>query len=295
MRSPSNSRRIELVRAPDRVREHVQPAAVRHADHDLVRARRRRPARSPRRASAPSVEPLERELLLAEEALAQVLLEPLGARERRREAACRSSGSSGCAVAARLDRLAQPDALRVVREVLDLVGDRPAVDLLQRRQRLQRASRPARGRAGAELGIRACSSGVSGGIRRVSSSAGSPIGSEPSGSSLRREMAVHPMGLHERHRRGDAAEQRLVDRARRAPSVAPEPRVRLASPFRSPLAEASRRCSPGSAATTLAVAALEDRAPFGRNGVRVLEIVLEQEARVPRVRPVDVGRSRWSL
>ena len=67
--------------------------------------------------------------------------------------------------------------------------------------------------------MRACSSGVSGGMSRVSSSAGiaERLGAErvePRG-----EVPVHPVRLDERHRRGDAAEQRLVDLARRAARV----------------------------------------------------------------------------
>ena len=54
VRSPSNSRRIASYGRPMRVRENVEPAAVSHADHDLVRAVLGRRARSPRRASAPS-------------------------------------------------------------------------------------------------------------------------------------------------------------------------------------------------------------------------------------------------
>jgi hypothetical protein len=38
----------------------------------------------------------------------------------------------------------------------------------------------------------------------------------------------------------------------------------------------------------LAVAALEQLAPLGRHCIRILEVVLEQEARVAGVQPVDV-------
>ena len=78
-----------------RVREHVQPAAVRHADHDLVRARRGRQLDRLVEHRHHHVEPLERELLLAEERAAQVLLEALDPRRARSSSAVRSSGSSG--------------------------------------------------------------------------------------------------------------------------------------------------------------------------------------------------------
>jgi hypothetical protein len=41
----------------------------------------------------------------------------------------------------------------------------------------------------------------------------------------------------------------------------------------------------------VAVAALEDPAPFARDRVRVLEVLLEQIAREARVEPVDVCHS----
>ena len=37
-------------------------------------------------------------------------------------------------------------------------------------------------------------------------------------------------------------------------------------------------------------ALLEQLAPLGRHGVRVLEVLVEQEARVARVQAVDVAR-----
>ena len=70
--------------------------------------------------------------------------------------------------------------------------------------------------------MRACSSGVSFGSRRSGSSAGSPIGSEPSGSRRSGEVALHAVRLDERHRRGDAADQLgVVGRRLRRPR-APE-------------------------------------------------------------------------
>ena len=117
---------------------------------------------------------------------------------------------------------------------------------------------------------------------------------EPSG-----EVAVHAMRLDERHRRGDRAEQGLVDLGRRR---------RLCGGCR------GRRCRSGDLGRAavgavvalelleqpqqtrmggdeVAVAALEELAPLGRHRVRILEVVLEQQPRVSRVRPVDVVRA----
>ncbi len=124
-----------LVRPPDDVREHVQPAAVRHAHHDLVRTGVGAELDRLVEHRHHHVEPLDRELLLAEECPAQVALHPLDLTEAgeqphlllRRERTVVATG---------LDRLAQPDALLVVGDVLDLVGDRAAVDLPQARVRL---------------------------------------------------------------------------------------------------------------------------------------------------------------
>ena len=66
-----------LVGLADRVREDVQASAVRHPDHDLVRAGLGRDRDRLVEHRDEHVEPFERELLLAEEGLAQVPLEPL--------------------------------------------------------------------------------------------------------------------------------------------------------------------------------------------------------------------------
>ena len=154
-----------------------------HPDHDLVRARRGGELDRLVEHRHHHVEALERELLLPEERAAQVLLEALDLREPARGARMRSSARERLAVAARLDRLAQPDALFVVGDVLELVGDRAAVDLAQRGQRLGERLARRRGRGAREAGMRAWSSGVSGGISRDSARArGRPSGSEPSGS-----------------------------------------------------------------------------------------------------------------
>ena len=115
--------------------EHVQPTPVGHSDHDLVRAGVRRELDRLVEHRHHRVESLERKLLLAEERAAEVLLESLGATDRS-EQADPLLARERLAIAARLDRLPQPDALGMVGEMLDLVGHRPAVDGAQIRERL---------------------------------------------------------------------------------------------------------------------------------------------------------------
>ena len=134
VRSPSNSRRIVLVGAAERVREHVEPAAVRHPEHDLVRAGLGGELDRLVEHRHEHVEALDRELLLAEERALEVPLEALDLGEALEQRPL-LLGRERLAVAARLDRLAQPDALLVVGDVLDLVGDRPAVGLEKRGER----------------------------------------------------------------------------------------------------------------------------------------------------------------
>jgi hypothetical protein len=98
-------------------------------------------------------------------------------------------------------------------------------------------------------------------------------------------VAVHPVRLDERHRGGDAAEQRLVDRlggCRRGRRLGGGRSVTVAEHLNEPL-------QPGVGGDELAVAALEELTPLGRDGVRVLEVVLEQEPGIARVQPVDVA------
>ena len=168
------------VGAAEVVREHVEAAAVRHPDddlaaavgagepHDLVDDRDRH------------VEALDRELLLAEvglvhEALERVDLDqPL---EQRLALVARERVAEG----AGLDLLAQPHALAVAGDVLDLVGDRAAVGLSQVRQRVGEGRA---GDAGAQDARRGSAPSARASVSAASgSSAGSPTGSEPSGSS----------------------------------------------------------------------------------------------------------------
>ena len=117
-----------LVGAAEHVREHVQPAAMRHAEHDLVAALLSgEPDRLVEHRDH-HVEPLDRELLLAEEGPAQVALEAFDLGQALEQAAL-VVRVERLVVAPRLDHRPQPDALLVVGDVLELVGAGAAVDL----------------------------------------------------------------------------------------------------------------------------------------------------------------------
>ena len=291
-----------LVGAADRVHEHVQAATVRHADHDLVRTGSCGDLDRLVEHRHHRVEALERELLLAEEAAAEVLLERLDARESltRAHALLRLSGSP---VAAGLDRLPKPDALGVVGQVLDLVGDRAAVDVAQRRQRLeQRLARDVDAeqlRRDPRLELRRqrrdqpCL--VEGGIaERLGAERVEPRG----------EVAVHPVRLDERHRGGDGAEQRLVDRRARgvarsgaggasglgaAVGAGGRGRRRRVPLPRSSVS--SSRSRPGCAATSSLSPLSKSSRHSSGTASGILEVVLEQEPGVAGVQSVDVVRT----
>ncbi len=115
-----------LIGATDGVHESVQPPSVGHADHDLVRSTGRRERNRSVEHRDERLEPLERELLLAEKRPAQILLEALGLGEAAEKRTLflrveRLPEPAG------LDRLAEPDAFCVIRDVLDLVGHRTGV------------------------------------------------------------------------------------------------------------------------------------------------------------------------
>ena len=82
------------------------------------------------------VEALERELLLPEKTFAQEPLHSLHLAEAA-EQRLLLLGRERLPIPAGLDRLAEPDALLVIREVLELVGDRAAVRLAELRQNVR--------------------------------------------------------------------------------------------------------------------------------------------------------------
>ena len=156
------------------------------------------------------VEPFDRELLLTDERAPEVRLEGLDLREALQEPASLLAGQRS-AKATGLDRLAQPDALGVVGDVLDLVRDRARVDLAEVRERLEQGLAGHRepqqlgrnpslqlGRQGRhEAGLVECR--VTHRLR--------PERVEP-----RIQVPVGAVRLHQGHRRGHSRDELVVDR-----------------------------------------------------------------------------------
>ena len=277
-----------LVGAADDVREDVEPAAVRHAHHDFLRTGARTELDRLVEHRHHHVEALDRELLLPEERAAEVALHPLDLGEARQQQALLVVRERR-AVAARLDRLAQPDALLVVGDVLDLVRAGAAVGRAEERQRVgqrlagdveaQQRGRDTRlqlGREGRDEPLR-LQSGVAGRLRaeRIE---------------VRGEMAVHPVRLDERHRGGDAAEEQIVGCCSASAGLAAGSGLGAATGAPFPLsAEALEQPrETRQRGDERAFSALEELAPFGGHRFGVLEVLLEQRARVARVQRVDI-------
>ena len=136
--------------------------------------------------------------------------------------------------------------------------------------------------------MRACSSGVSFGIEALGLERGVAERLRAERVEARREVAVHAERLDERHRGGDAAEQLAVDRL---PAQAPRPARARAAPAVRPcrvpvaaVAAAARAAARGPAALRRAVSgrALEQVAPLRRDGVGVVEVLLEEQRGVAR-------------
>ena len=196
-RSPSNSLQDRVGGAADVVREDVEASAVRHPDDHVVGAVESGELDRLVEHRHHHVEALDGELLLAEERTTEVALEPFhfGQLLEKRLALV---GRERLAVGPRLDRIAQPKTLLVARDVLDLVGERPAVGLAQLRKRLdqglrrdveaQESCRDPCLELGSQLRLEPV--GVEGRISRR-------LGSERV--DVRGEMAVRPVRLHEGH------------------------------------------------------------------------------------------------
>ena len=124
-----------VVGAAEVVGEHVQPPAVGHADHDLARTVGGRQLDQLVEHRHRHVEALDRELVLAEVGLVHEALERVDL-DQAPEQPLALLGRERLAEGARLDVLAQPHALAVGGDVLDLIGDRAAVGLAQVGQRI---------------------------------------------------------------------------------------------------------------------------------------------------------------
>ena len=130
-----------VVGAAEVVGQHVQPPAVGHADHDLVAAVGGGQLDQLVEHRHRHVQALDRELVLAEVGLVHEPLQRVDLHQAPQQPLALLDGQR-LAEGARLDVLAQPHALAVRGDVLDLVGDRAAVGLAQVRQRIgERGSR----------------------------------------------------------------------------------------------------------------------------------------------------------
>ena len=200
-----------LVGAAEVVGEHVEAAAVGHADHDLAGAVGRRQLDHLVEHRDRHVEALDRELLLAQVGLVHEALERVDHRQAAQQRGRLVVGER-LAERARLDLVAQPGALAVRGDVLDLVGDRAAVGLAQVRERVgQRRARHAdaedpRGDLRHHLGRQAERLGIERGVA---------LGLGGERVELGREVAVHAVRLDQRDRGLDRLQQRLVGRAAR--------------------------------------------------------------------------------
>ena len=291
-RSPSNSRRIVVYERPTTCVEDVESTAMCDPDEHLVRAALGRELDRLVEHRNEHVETLDRELLLADERTTQVRLEPLDLREPVQQRAALVRRELG-AEAARLDRLPQPDALGVIRDVLDLVRDRPGVDLAQARERveqcLSRHREPEQTGRDPRLQVRRqrrleprfVERGVTHRLRPERVEAGV-------------QVPVHPVGLDERHRCSDCrrpapssgpsrprphrSAQACGTAARRPASAAR--RWRLGSAVFHARATARGSPQPGTApaaaGSTTASVACEHLSPRRIDGFGVVEVLLEQ-------------------
>ena len=125
-----------VVGAAEVVREYVQAPAVGHADHDLLAAVRRRELDQLVEHRHRHVEALDRELVLAKVGLVHEPLERVDLDEPLEEHPP-FVVAQRLAEAARLDVLAQPNALAVRSDVLDLVRSRAAVGVQQVLERVR--------------------------------------------------------------------------------------------------------------------------------------------------------------
>ena len=144
--------------------------------------------------------------------------------------------------------------------------------------------------------MRACSSGVSFGIRRSGSRAGSPGGSEPSGSSRAARCpcirialtsaiaaAMPPRSSLSSSATAGAGAGSGAGRRRRCD------RRRVTVPVGGGALEQPREA--GLPLQQHLGLALEEVAPLLRHGAGVVEVLLEEQRGVARVQPVDVGTS----
>ena len=202
-----------VVGAPEVVREHVEAPAVGHPDHDLLAAVGGGQLDQLVEHRHGHVEALDRELVLAEVGLVHEALQRVHLDEALEQRLLLVVGQR-LAERAGLDLLAQPHALAVGGDVLDLVGDRAAVGLAQVRQRVgeRRPGHPHAQDLGGDLrhqfGREAERLGVQGGVA---------LGLDAERVQARGEVAVGAECLQQRGGRLHGLQQLFVGRgARRA-------------------------------------------------------------------------------
>ena len=135
------------VRLLQDVREHVQAAAMRHRDHDVLHAALGGVVNDLVEDRHHHVEALDRKARLAGERAMQEALERLDLRDAGEQLVA-VDWIVGRTELARLDRLPQPHALVGHEHVVVVVAGGRAVDLAQLRDRLERVRRAGRRRSG---------------------------------------------------------------------------------------------------------------------------------------------------
>src|SRR5260370_1199224 len=130
VRPALDARGVRCIRQAGDVGEHVQPAAVRHAEHYAARTTRPRGLDRLVEHGNEHVEPLDREPLLAEIGLVEEALERLHRSETGEQAVLRLA-TERRPMLAPLHHPAAPPALQMTADVLSPVGDRAAVGLLE--------------------------------------------------------------------------------------------------------------------------------------------------------------------
>ncbi len=197
--SPFEFGKDRFVGATHGVGQHIETAAVGHADHDLAGTLLRGQLDDQIEHGHQHVHALDRESLLTEIGLMQELLERLDLHQSLIQPLLVGRCQWG-AVLTTLDHLPQPDALGMIGDVLQLVGHRAAVGFLQARQRLgQRfagAGDPQDGDRDSchGIGVEAEGAGIQSGI--ADRHAAERV-------EVRGQVSVGTVGFHQRHCRTD--------------------------------------------------------------------------------------------
>ena len=188
------------------VGQDVEAAAVGHADHDLAGAAGRRQLDELVEHRHGHVQALDRELLLAQVGLVHEALEGVDLGQPLEQRLLLVVGERTAELSG-LDRLAQPQALAMRGDVLDLVGDRAAVGLAQMGQGVgQRGA----GHVHAQDVGRDLGHDLGGEPQRRGVERGVALGLAPERIQPRGEVAVGAVGLEQRGGRLHGHHQLLV-------------------------------------------------------------------------------------